>query len=617
MSTLSFKRINKVYDNSVQAVFDFNLEVKDKEFIVFVGPSGCGKSTTLRMIAGLEDITSGELFIDNVLVNNIEPKDRNIAMVFQNYALYPHMTVYGNMAFALKLRKVSKPLYDACPEADFYRALNNRILAMARHLRKKSKKVKTSNKKDPFLEEIYNLNLKYEVLRFYINKKHLEVIDKAAFDFYNGENVDVEASRKKEMAEINAELEELKHKYDNTLANIKFARLVRKGKLNASEYVPAPKADCIDYACVNIFEEIKKLYELAFKNEDKAVELLEKGHQIGIYEEKIKEIESQIKGTRKELVYFKRAQARGGYNEVSTMIIEEGIVQRESQLANFEKQLEYYSNTEVPLFKARKLSKYEMDLEINKAAKILDLTQYLLRKPAALSGGQRQRVALGRCIVRNPKVFLMDEPLSNLDAKLRVQTRTEIINIHQKVGATTIYVTHDQTEAMTMADRIVVMKDGYIQQIGTPEEIYSNPANIFVAGFIGNPPMNFFNAKFNGEKVVVKDKERTLEISVSKDQIESLKAFDGKDIVVGVRPEVLYAKDDVKLEKENNLFKLKIEFVELLGYEDVLYSNICGQKFLAKISHEYKAKVGDEIDLFVNTKDMYFFDGETTKIIDK
>ena len=254
MATLKFKNINKIYDNKVQAVFDFNLEVQDKEFIVFVGPSGCGKSTTLRMVAGLEDITSGELYIDDKLVNDVAPKNRDIAMVFQSYALYPHMTVYDNMAFGLKLKKM-------------------------------------------------------------------------------------------------------------------------------------PKA--------------------------------------------------------------------------------------------------------------------EIDKKIKEVSEILGLTDYLNRKPKALSGGQRQRVALGRAIVRNPKVFLMDEPLSNLDAKLRVQMRSEIARIHEQVGATTIYVTHDQTEAMTMASRIVVMKDGYIQQIGTPKDVYNYPNNIFVAGFIGAPAMNFINGTFEKEYFII------------------------------------------------------------------------------------------------------------------
>ena len=250
MANLSLRHINKIYDNKVQAVFDFNLEIQDKEFIVLVGPSGCGKSTTLRMIAGLEDITNGELYIDDKLVNDVAPKNREIAMVFQSYALYPFMTVYENMAFGLQIRKTNKD---------------------------------------------------------------------------------------------------------------------------------------------------------------------------------------------------------------------------------------------------------EIDRRVRAAAKALEIEQYLDRKPKALSGGQRQRVALGRAIVRNAKVFLMDEPLSNLDAKLRVQMRSEIIRLHKNIGATTIYVTHDQTEAMTMASRIVIMKDGYIQQIGTPKEIYQNPVNMFVAGFIGSPAYVPFKKLVAGE----------------------------------------------------------------------------------------------------------------------
>ena len=277
MSTLKFNNLNKVYDNGVHAVYNFNLEIKDKEFVVFVGPSGCGKSTTLRMVAGLEDISSGELYIDDVLVNDLAPKKRGIAMVFQSYALYPHMTVYQNMAFALKLRKV-------------------------------------------------------------------------------------------------------------------------------------PKA--------------------------------------------------------------------------------------------------------------------EIDEKVQNAAKILGLTDYLKRKPKELSGGQKQRVALGRAIVRNPKVFLMDEPLSNLDAKLRVQMRTEITKIHEAVEATTIYVTHDQTEAMTMADRIVIMKDGWIQQIGTPSQVYSDPNNVFVATFIGAPAMNILKGTYEKGIITIEDNK----IKLTKELIEQHDSYYSKII---------------------------------------------------------------------------------------
>ncbi len=315
MASVQLVNVNKVYDGGVHAVHDFSIDIQDKEFIVFVGPSGCGKSTTLRMIAGLEEISYGDLIIDGKVMNSAAPKDRDIAMVFQSYALYPQMTVYNNMAYALKLRKVPKD---------------------------------------------------------------------------------------------------------------------------------------------------------------------------------------------------------------------------------------------------------EIDRRVKEAAKILKLTPYLDRKPRALSGGQRQRVALGRSIVRRPKVFLMDEPLSNLDAKLRVAMRSEIVRIHEEVGATTIYVTHDQIEAMTMASRIVVMKDGFIQQIGEPNEIYRNPANMFVAGFIGTPAMNFLRGTVEKGNFVL---DGTAEkIKLTAEQKKLLKNYEGKQIVYGIRPENLVFEKSEKFEKfKDGAFKMKAGIIELLG----------------------------------------------------
>ena len=363
MATLKFRNINKVYENKVQAVFDFNLDVEDKEFIVFVGPSGCGKSTTLRMVAGLEEITSGDLYIDDVLVNDVMPKDRDIAMVFQNYALYPHMSVYDNMAFGLKLRKVPKN---------------------------------------------------------------------------------------------------------------------------------------------------------------------------------------------------------------------------------------------------------EIDARVHEAAEILGLEEYLYRKPKQLSGGQRQRVALGRAIVRSPKVFLMDEPLSNLDAKLRVQMRSEIAKIHQKVGATTIYVTHDQTEAMTMASRIVIMKDGYIQQIGTPKEVYNYPANIFVGGFIGSPAMNFFNGNILDRKFVTEGEEK-INIELADNVYEKIKEYEGKQIVLGIRSEDLSV---VSSDSEGaGIVSMEADVVELLGHELIVYGYLDGQRLLLKTSAANEIRVGDIIKVSIDMKKIHFFDAETTKRI--
>ena len=360
MASVKLQNINKVYDGNVHAVHDFNLDIADKEFIVFVGPSGCGKSTTLRMIAGLEEITTGELYIDDVLVNNTAPKDRNIAMVFQSYALYPQMTVEGNMAYSLKLHKVPKP-------------------------------------------------------------------------------------------------------------------------------------------------EIKQ--------------------------------------------------------------------------------------------------------RVAEAARILGLTELLNRKPRALSGGQRQRVALGRAIVRNPKVFLMDEPLSNLDAKLRVQMRSEISRIHADVGATTIYVTHDQVEAMTMASRIVVMNNGYIQQIGTPTEIYENPANMFVAGFIGTPPMNFLKGTVTSDGKAIKINEEVC-IPLTKEQQKIVREYIDKEIVYGIRPEHLMLCDE-----KDAIFTSEVTILELLG--DVLhcYSKVNDSTMIMKTSSLARIQKGDTIHFRPNDQFACFFDPENQKRI--
>ena len=365
MATLKFVNINKIYENKVQAVFDFNLDVADKEFIVFVGPSGCGKSTTLRMVAGLEEISSGELYINDRLVNDIAPKDRDIAMVFQSYALYPHMTVYDNMAFGLKLRKMPK-----------------------------------------------------------------EVIEK----------------------------------------------------------------------------------------------------------------------------------------------------------------------------------------RVNEAAAILGLEPYLNRRPKALSGGQRQRVALGRAIVRSPKVFLMDEPLSNLDAKLRVQMRSEIAKIHQKVGATTIYVTHDQTEAMTMASRIVVMKDGYIQQIGTPKEVYNYPANIFVGGFIGSPAMNFLKGKYiDGKFVIEADKtQRRIEIELTEELRMNIQGYENEEVVLGIRPEDIYTNGSMAEKYPNATTEVECDVVELLGHELIVYGYMNGQRIIVKTSAVNDIQVHDKINMTFDLNKVHFFDPVTT-----
>ena len=386
MASLLLKDIYKVYPSGVVAVTDFTLDIQDKEFIVFVGPSGCGKSTTLRMIAGLEEISDGELYIDGKLVNDVQPKDRDIAMVFQNYALYPHMTVYDNMAFGLKLRKV-------------------------------------------------------------------------------------------------------------------------------------PKA--------------------------------------------------------------------------------------------------------------------EIDEKVKEAARILGLETYLTRKPKALSGGQRQRVALGRAIVRDPKVFLLDEPLSNLDAKLRAQMRTEITKLHHRLATTFIYVTHDQVEAMTMGTRIVVMKDGLIQQVDAPQILYDYPANLFVAGFIGTPQMNFFDAVLTSDangKVFVEFEGNKVALPKAKsDKLINAKEYvnTGKPVVFGVRPEDLHDEESFISNSKDTVINVKVEVVEKLGAETLLYcvfskdeeaENEDGKikslvenvtQLIAKVDSRTKTEIDQKIELAIDIMHSHLFDKET------
>ncbi len=364
MAGLSIKNIYKVYPNGFEAVKDFSLEVGDKEFIIFVGPSGCGKSTTLRMIAGLEDISSGELYIGDKLVNDVEPKDRDIAMVFQNYALYPHMTVYENMAFGLKLRKVPKD---------------------------------------------------------------------------------------------------------------------------------------------------------------------------------------------------------------------------------------------------------EIDRQVREAAKILDLEPLLDRKPKALSGGQRQRVAMGRAIVRNPKVFLMDEPLSNLDAKLRVQMRIEIAKLHQRLGTTIIYVTHDQTEAMTLGTRIVVLKDGIIQQVDTPQNLYEKPQNLFVAGFMGSPQMNFVNATIVEEdgNIYLQTAENKFKLPPSKAKKVKEDGYVGKEVTFGIRPEDINDSELFIASSQESSFDTDIKVYELLGAEVYLYFDFEGVPMTARVDSRTTARPGDTVKFAIDTEKLHIFDKDT------
>ena len=515
---ISLRHINKIYDNKVQAVFDFNLDIKQREFVVFVGPSGCGKSTTLRMIAGLEDITAGDLFIDKTYANELHPKDRDIAMVFQSYALYPHMTVAGNMSFGLRIKKFPTLKVDEN---------NNPVLG--------------------------------------INKKAIKV---------------------------------LQGQYNN----------------------------------------LKKYYD-GLTNDNEKLDL-------------------------------------------------------EKDLNEIKEKIEYLQTTPVEVYENKHLPKEEIRKRVEKAAEILQISEYLGRKPKALSGGQCQRVALGRAIVKNAKVFLMDEPLSNLDAKLRVAMRSEIIKLHNALNATTIYVTHDQTEAMTMATRIVVMNKGYIQQIGTPIEIYNHPANVFVATFIGSPAMNLISARFVKEDVIlpkgttiklgkdfkkavkefyenekvsltkeleeleenfvekkeyeekIKDIEekikhhstKILENDLKKlqeeyklclesnsrrnyliDALEKINALDLKKeipVIFGIRPEDIYQANRILTDEEvSQEFKLKVSVAELLGHEYYVHTDFEGNEIVSKIHAKTLVNAGDELNLVFDLSKIHLFDTITEKLI--
>ena len=514
---ISLQHINKIYDNKVQAVYDFSLDIKKHEFIVFVGPSGCGKSTTLRLIAGLEDITAGDLYIDKTFANELHPKDRDIAMVFQSYALYPHMSVAGNMGFGLKIKKVTT--------------------------------LKVDKEGNPIL---------------------------------------------------------------------------------------------------------------------------------GINKKAIKTLKSQLKGVNDYYLHLPEGDEKESLK---------------NDIKELEEKLKYLETTPVELYTRKHIPSNEIREKTLNAARILQIEEYLDRKPKALSGGQCQRVALGRAIVKNAKVFLMDEPLSNLDAKLRVAMRSEIIKLHNSLNATTIYVTHDQTEAMTMATRIVVMNKGYIQQIGTPIEIYNHPANIFVATFIGSPSMNLLNATYSNKEIIfnkglrltlndefdeaiknyykteiknLRDEYNKLEkefiernkyleaieeekknlslegLTTSKkleqlekelhlceesnarrnyliDAIEKMEKIDTSKevpVVFGIRPEDIYQSNRVLTDDQiSEEFELIVSVAELLGHEYYCHTDFEDGEIVSKIHARTLVHTGDTLKLVFDISKVHLFDVITQKII--
>ena len=555
MAKLHFRNVNKIYSNNVQAVFDFNMDIDDKEFVVFVGPSGCGKSTTLRMVAGLEEITSGEIYIDDVLINDVPPKDRNISMVFQNYALYPHMTVFDNMAFSLQLRKELFPVYELQNPEEYDHEVEQ-IEQKYSELQKKG--VANLKAKKAIKEEIKDFTYRNRLAR---DKEISEARKKYLVRVmtYDHEKVDELQKRidsyltEEEKKELNEKSAELKIELGKRINKLNFA-LESLGDTPKDELRRESLLRRLKVTKINFEDEITKL-------DKKIAESI-------TAEERDKLIE--------EIIKIKKV---------------------------FDK----------PAFEYRRFSKDEITEKVVDVSRTIGLEQYLKRKPAALSGGQRQRVALGRAIVRNPKVFLMDEPLSNLDAKLRVQMRTEIAKLQQNLGVTMIYVTHDQTEAMTMADRIVVMKDGYIQQIGTPKELFNSPNNLFVAGFIGSPSMNFIPGKFNGEEFLFDESD--IKIKLDKDHLNLLKNYVDKEIILGVRPENIVFEDDKTKTHLSNSFALTCDISELLGNELIIYNYVGETKVLVKTSMVDDLNTGDIKQYRLDLDRIHFFDKETTERI--
>lgn len=529
MAGLSLRHIYKVYQgktkkvkkkdaNAVKrtgdflAVRDFNMEIEDGEFIVFVGPSGCGKSTTLRMIAGLEEITVGELYIGDRLVNDVEPKDRDIAMVFQNYALYPHMTAGENIAFGLKLRKNPVPKLDEN---------GNPVFA--------------------------------------IDKKRISEV-------------------KRNLKTVKAEM---RYEDENAVWRLFNTRT---------------EAVCSEFADnVALLKEKKKELISAYTAAVKVIKLEYAG-----------KIEGEIQAAR-ETAGTAASACGVNLEDVAESEIKSALLLRKSKL---EKDLEYYENTPVQMYDYKHIPKEEIEKKVNWAAEVLGVKELLDIRPKEMSGGQRQRIALGRAMVRDPKVFLLDEPLSNLDAKLRTTMRSEIVKLHNELKTTFIYVTHDQIEAMTMGTRIVVMKLGVVQQIDTPINLFDYPANKFVAGFIGTPQMNFFDVKIKkcGAKLkTVFADGQTIDFNLSEMRDINKEYLDGKEhgVTLGIRGENLKVADKG--------LKVKISMKEILGNTTQLFVTAEGEETEKIVClnerNDYRAE--QEIYLLPDARSLHLFDTET------
>ena len=613
MSDVRLNNICKVYDSrdkgrgGVLAVKNFSMDIQDGEFIVFVGPSGCGKSTTLRMIAGLEDISSGDLYIGGTYVNDVPAKDRNIAMVFQNYALYPHMTAYQNISFGLTLQKVQAPVYEMNEEVAPVLA---EIAALKREFALIGKKNSADEKKIDAIEKskagyvksvealerrincLKNIGMQHGFVRTLVARaeRRIELL-KQATEESSAQIAGILAG----INENKARTAEIKEEIGRITQSIAGHQLKQIDKKKLAEL----KKSIAYYRRLAASDgAIRKKDEKALKKLEEKLAPLQMGGELS------EEETFRAEGYR-ELIRRYREELE---------ILEQRKLSIEQNIARSEEETEQYSQTPMPVFRSRHYTKAEINDKVMRAAEILDIKKLLRRKPREMSGGQRQRIALGRAIVREPKVFLLDEPLSNLDAKLRTSMRSEIVKLHKQLNTTFIYVTHDQVEAMTMGTRIVVMKDGEVQQIDTPVNLFDYPVNTFVAGFIGTPQMNMFDVDMQacGDKLKFTFRDGD-ELSFEKAKVREIREeyLDGRvhRVVMGIRCENLC------LAEKGKGFRCVASGIELLGSETNIYTSVEGVNITLKLNYRPNVIIGDEIYVGVDERKLYLFDSVTTNTI--
>ena len=613
MSDVRLNNICKVYDSrdkgrgGVLAVKNFSMDIQDGEFIVFVGPSGCGKSTTLRMIAGLEDISSGDLYIGGTYVNDVPAKDRNIAMVFQNYALYPHMTAYQNISFGLTLQKVQDPVYEMNEEVTPVLA---EIAALKREFALIGKKNSADEKKIDAIEKskagyvksvealerrinrLKNIGMQHSFVRTLVARaeRRIELLNQATEES-SAQIAGILAG----INENKARTAEIKEEIGRKTQSIAGHQLKQIDKKKLAEL----KKSIAYYRRLAASDgAIRKKDEKALKKLEEKLAPLQMGGELS------EEETFRAEGYR-ELIRRYREELE---------ILEQRKLSIEQNIARSEEETEQYSQTPMPVFRSRHYTKAEINDKVMRAAEILDIKKLLRRKPREMSGGQRQRIALGRAIVREPKVFLLDEPLSNLDAKLRTSMRSEIVKLHKQLNTTFIYVTHDQVEAMTMGTRIVVMKDGEVQQIDTPVNLFDYPVNTFVAGFIGTPQMNMFDVDMQacGDKLKFTFRDGD-ELSFEKAKVREIREeyLDGRvhRVVMGIRCENLC------LAEKGKGFRCVASGIELLGSETNIYTSVEGVNITLKLNYRPNVIIGDEIYVGVDERKLYLFDSVTTNTI--